>query len=610
MLRRKLVALSIMVFFLCTITSSTNVALAVADDGSVYDDVFKEKENWNNVSDEELLYKKYPIENYSWDTTLKFIEWQGIKPVINDPTPIMDNSSANMVRNASINLTRFAIYVFQTTYEMNFIEVAVNKIAGKLDTFKNQFYNYFFPLFSLVLLAVVGGAYARGQKGLAVKHVFLSMALVAIISGVIANISFFVLTAKNVTDTLSAYVIGTVNLAPFTEDEADVIAKKRIITLTNQIWNANVDKVWQYGAFGGELDPIVTNAEKQELFDEYDIEISVGQQWRELLLTHGPGSEERVAFVSVLTDKELNHDVTLKSQMFREVGSVVRSFISGLALVTSILTLILFVIIGAILVVSSIATIILIAFMPVIVPFPLLANVGYNIVKKYFLILLASLAIVVAASFYLGLLLLAMYVTTLLDLEFTDMMIVYIIVFLVGIICSPIIWKIFAPFVIKVATGQYNPGFRDIPGTSRSRRNNTDQGSEFEEERERVEEVTSRPNYGRNRRSSTNFASSSKNEERSTEELGSRKGQLGTKTSKQTATSVTKASLDKSNVQNSKSTKGKNKETASESIIKKEKKAQREYPKLPIHYYKTKDDGGDKSSQNISVSDQRIRNLG
>lgn len=455
-----IIVLSLLILSMSSGSSLVNIASAEEPYRSIYDDYFPSRETLGIPTDEQLLYEQYPLENYTWDTNLSVLKWKGIRPSFEDTGPIMDNNFASMALKISNGITRMAIFVFEFTFNSNFILIAVEEIADAVILMKDIFLTNFYGLFSLVLLTFIILAYARGLNGLAFKHLFVSLILVALLSGIVENIKFFVETGANVSDSVSSYVIGTVNLAPFQEEEAREIAELRMIATSNELWRVNVLYPWRFGQFGSIIDPVVTTEERVTLYDDHDIAVSVGESWTDLMLTHPPKEETREAYVEVLVDPEMDHSSSLNPRMFGAVGAGGRMITSAMSVITATGSLLLYLAVGGFLLLGSFVVLIGVAFMPIFVVVPLLASIGTNILKKYISLLIAGFALEISAAFYLGSIILAKQLVNLLAEMFsTDFLIVqflYIVIYIFGIIFSPKIITMLMPVLYKIGTFQ-NP---------------------------------------------------------------------------------------------------------------------------------------------------------
>lgn len=509
MLSRKIVAVALVLLVLAMSLGNSLVNVVSAEGGqkSVYDEYFPSRESLNFSPDDEededteptepMLYEKFPMENYFWDTTLSILKWKLMIPSIEDTGPIMTNNFAGMLLKISNGLTRTALFVFEFTFDSNFIVIVVEKITDAIIEMKDIFFDKFYGMFSLVLVTFIILAYARGLNGLAFKHLFVSLLMVALLSGIIENIDYFIKTGANVSNSVSSYVIGTVNLAPFEEEDVTDLAEMRMIATSNELWRVNVLYPWSYAQFGSINDPLVTADEKKEL----KIDVNTGDSWTELMLSLPPKEETREEIVEVLADPEIEHSPNLNPRMFGAVGAGVRLLSAGMSVLTAFLALVLFLAVGGLLLFGSFIVLVGVAFMPFFAVVPLLASIGTSLLKKYFSLLIAGFALEISAAFYLGSIILAKQIVHLmsdvLPGDFLIIQFLYMVIYIFGIVFSPKILTMLMPALYRIGTFQKPEYNQKYPKSSKN--------SYKDPKPENSEEVIERnKNYGRNKTRTAN----------------------------------------------------------------------------------------------------------
>ncbi|HJV47206.1 MAG TPA: hypothetical protein VJ824_15930 [Bacillota bacterium] len=446
--------------------------------------------------DQDFKYKLNPPENYVWDTSLEWFHMDGIAPVIGDPMSIMTNSIATEVMMLNVLISRFAIFLLEYAYSLDFVSVAMGQLKDSIVIMKDFFYERLSSLFFLVLSGFIIVAYAGGRRGLAFRHLFMSLILVAALGGVVENIDFLVDSARGIGNYVGKTVLGTVQLAPF-QGDAENVANDRIIQTGNFLWDTTVTQPWKIGEFGSLGNVSVTSEERDKLNSEYKVPLLYGQSWGDVILHFSPGSTEKKAFVKVLSDTTIKHDPQFLPSHLAEGGIMDRLVMSILAIIVSLVAVIFFGILFGFLTLAQVVLVVGAVFSPVFVPVPLLSGIGNGILKRFIGFMLLALALIIAASFYLGIFLMALHVVELIP-NFSAFIIVKqilnIVILLVGTIFSPKIWTTITPTVLKAGVNAINSS-RVGRGTGRNQ-----EGSYRKLEPQRAENVIERgKNYGQKR---------------------------------------------------------------------------------------------------------------
>lgn len=408
-----------------------------------------------DVDPNDLLYKQTPGERYVWDTNLKWFEMKGLRPVIGNANAITDNSMATSIFRFSVILTRLCIFVFQFTFNTNMASQGIVEISQEIIDMKDIFYNQFYGLFILVLLGYMVLAYARGNAGLAIRHLLLALILVALIGGLVENIEVIVGTTSNLADSIGGTVLGVVNLSPLGDRPATELAEERLVGTANTLWKMNVVDPWKYGQFGTLEDINMTAAERNELAKEYDIHLLPGNSWAESLLLYHSGSADRKALIEVLGDPEITHDLKFNIDSLGPLNIEIKYALAILSFLMGLAALIFFGIVGSFLMIGSLAMVLLAAFSPIAIPVPLLVGIGHALLRRYIGTFFVCVALVIAASLYLGVVLLTLYIVTLFDFHITLNQIFYIIIFVFGIIFSPKIMTSITPAVVNMGSSVF-----------------------------------------------------------------------------------------------------------------------------------------------------------
>jgi hypothetical protein len=450
MRQAKRILLAVLVLLLLSIPSAS------ADSTSMVEKLFPGEGSMNYPADS-LNFKQHPSENYVWDTSLEWFHMDGIKPVIGNPNALMDNSVATSVMKAATLLTRLGIFVLEFAYSTDFVPDTMQQLQPYISSLSDFFYNRLSGTFFLVLGFYIVFAYARGRSGLAVQHLFLSLLLVATIGIGVNNMDYLVESGEGLSNYVGTTVLGTIQLSPFEGDATDV-AKQRIISTGNFLWDLNVTFPWKDGEFGT-LDTVnVTREEKNELLEKYNVDIGNGQSWADVILSYSPGSDERKAIVKVLSDVNIQHDGNFSPANFAENGITDRLLLSFCALGVSLVAFIFFLILCAFLLMAKFALVVGAVFSPIFVPVPLLVRIGQGILQKFLGVMLIAMALIIAASLYLGVVLMAMYVVTLIPFFQSSLVVkqfVYILILLVGILFSPKIITKIMPAVARKVTAHF-----------------------------------------------------------------------------------------------------------------------------------------------------------
>ncbi len=432
----------------------------------------------------ELLFEKYPYEHYSWDNNLVFFKLNGIKPEVGDPEAISMNTIENTFLHGVVTVMKGTIFILQLAVHLDFVESGVAEIKDEIIAVKDVFFDEVFGIFVLVLIGYMVLAYAIGNTGLAIRHFLIALVLIAMFVGLVEKIDWVVGTSANLASSIGGTVLGIANLSPIINESATSVAENKIIDTANNLWQLNVMDIWRMGEFGTRDDVFVTDKEQEKLKDE-DITVNVGDSWTDALLEYHPKSEKRMAMVKVLADDEIEHDPKFNPGMLKEAGAVDRMGDAIFALFSVIIGLVFFAIVGGYIIIASLGFVLLAAASPIVVPLPLLVGIGYSMLRKYLGLFFTAVAFIIASYFYMGIVILALFIVSKITTIYLAVFILNSIVLSIGIVLSKKIVSSMAPAVFRLTTFGKNVDY-----------NGGMNGVRRKAEPESAEDVTERKNYG------------------------------------------------------------------------------------------------------------------
>lgn len=440
---KKKIALLFLVVFICSF-----VAPASANIEQLFPD---EREMGYDIDSDKMLYKKYPVDNYTWDTVHQWFKMEGIKPVTGNAKELIIKAGTDYAMAFIIGINRLAIYLLQYGFNNNLLEPVLQSIDESLAPIKSYFFEQMYGFASLALAVVVIIKFARGRKGEGFTAIFKAVLYTALIFGLISNILWIISFVGGFCDYTALTVLGTMSLAPLTGSDVADLANQKILDLSNVIFKLYIDDMWTFGQFGTISDIPIINAHEHFELNKIVEELFVqpGQSWKDIFLQF-PDGDIRKAIVDVFADTDIPHSPQLSTYML-EYGGGARVLLILLALVINFSALILYGIIGLFQMTGTIGIIVLTVAFCILIFFAFLGSVGERILRSAIGWWIFLFFFKIAAAIYLGIPILVM---SLFNFQFTDktyisILVIHMIVNIVCICFIPTIWKKILPFLLR-----------------------------------------------------------------------------------------------------------------------------------------------------------------
>lgn len=403
-----------------------------------------------DVSEDEMEYKKYPVEHYGWNSVHKWFEMDGIVPKVGDTKELSVKALTDIFFDVNIALNRMTIFILQLGFENNLFDGFISGLNDAMQPIKEYFFDQVFGIITLVLLVIVILKYAQGRKGEGYAVILKAVFYSAVIFGLIDNADWLILSVTNFVNFIAMAVLGAMNFAPLMGAEAAELAGEKIIEISNTIFNAYIKEPWTFGQFATVTDvPVVTEQEAFVLNME-GVSANIGQLWNDLQLQFPTGSGEREAMVKILVDDSITHDPNLDTSMFFN-SSLARTLISLLALFLNITGLLLFGATGMLQLVSSLGLMLLTGLLPILVVASFFGDAGERFLRTAGAIWLVVAALKIAAAIYVGIPIMLM---TLLDFGGMGYMIaavIFLIINVLGVWNISKVWQVITPALIRGA---------------------------------------------------------------------------------------------------------------------------------------------------------------
>lgn len=430
------------------------LCLVVPAEASVENLFPTETEMGYNVNPDEMRYKKYPVEHYSWDTVHEWFKMEGIKPVIGNPNELTTRAILGPIYSFIISINRLAIFCLQLGFNNTVLDPVLQGLESVISPISRFFYNNMFGFLSLILAGVLLAKYARGRKGEGAAAVIKTLVYTALIFGAIDNIDWLLDFVGGLVDYISLSILGIMCLSPVSGDQASTLANSKIIEVSNTLFQLYVENTWLFGEFGSISNiPVVTSAEQHAIHTKVDpslLSIYPGQAWNELLLSL-PDGDVRQKLISILCDPAIQHDPALDTSMLVS-GSGGRILITFLALIVNALAAVLYSSIGILQFAGKLGIIVLTLSFIFLVAAAFFGEIGERFLRTAVGLWLFLFFLKVAASLYLGI---PIAVITLLNRFNIDsamyiiVMVLHIILNGLSVVFMPLIWKKLTPALMR-----------------------------------------------------------------------------------------------------------------------------------------------------------------
>lgn len=369
-----------------------------------------------------LDYRTYSPDHYAWDLGYDVMEWQGWKPVMHNPFPILLNGLASFLFYGNALLVRVGIFLMELGYHTDLVNQQLTIALPMMNGLQTSLFFKFLP-FVLVLMVgwMVKVGYWNNQTTRLVSGTIGSLLVLAGSLWFMANAGQSVGWLSKTMDKLTLVTMGSL-AAPYQSLTGETVgqggvlsaADQQLLTTSNRIWKLFVDRPWTIGELGREQaeDVTVTGDEAKEIHREASdqkvaLNVQTGDAWSQLLRQYAPGLPQRDILRKVLGSPTIDHGNHADLVDAFWGGSVGARFIIALFALVATLTLLLFVgTLSLMLVVAQEMALAVIVIAPVVFLLGIFPEQGFAITRKWAGWLIGTLGAKVVYGFYLGLTLL------------------------------------------------------------------------------------------------------------------------------------------------------------------------------------------------------------
>lgn len=363
-----------------------------------------------NTGGTELIYKKYPMERFGFDSGMSLIELDGLVPVVGDIGSMTTNSMASTGLGIAGWISRASILLLQMSFHTNVLTDLLSGITSRVIGIRNNMMSSFFGLFALGFTVwVLWNGLVKGQTTRTFKGILTTIAVLSVAGWTVMNLQTLLPQAAELFDDIALKAMGSISAAS-TGERWENSADIQIVSTANAIWTVVVDEPWQFGTFGMKADGVkVTDAEAQEALSNDVTGVRAGDNWRDVLLSKGLGTKERSALATILADEDINHGSHGKTvDTFGPGGSPAKFLISLGSILTSIGLLVMVLPLSFGMIFSQFLMLGLAIGLALVVVAALIPEIGTKIIERWAKLMAGALMAKVVLGIFFGIVLLLM----------------------------------------------------------------------------------------------------------------------------------------------------------------------------------------------------------